>query len=93
MPRIFDNIDGHLLPALTQTMQLSDRADFCVGVTGRAEYWRVAGKEAVPELQEPVRYFTLRNRRAPYVSLRNCPDGFPKIVEALGASTRLSLQP
>src|SRR3989338_628907 len=31
MPRIFDNIDQSLLPALQETLQLSDGAVFCVG--------------------------------------------------------------
>ena len=31
MPRIFDNIDQQLLPALIETLDLADHADFCVG--------------------------------------------------------------
>jgi hypothetical protein len=31
VPQIFDNIEKHLLPALSEAMGLSERADFCVG--------------------------------------------------------------
>ena len=31
MPRVFDNIDQRLLPALQESIKLSEHADFCVG--------------------------------------------------------------
>ena len=46
MPRIFDNIDHDLLPALRATMDVADCSDFCVG------YFNLRGWKKIDDLVE-----------------------------------------
>jgi len=60
LPRIFDNIDQQLLPALRETIELSSRSDFCVG------YFNLRGWKEIGSYIEslPVQFADLTSQIA-----------------------------
>jgi hypothetical protein len=75
MPRIFDNIDKELLPALRASLQVSNSADFCVGYFNLRGWRQVADLIAAYPGTEPSRCRLLVGmQKLPQDALREGPS-------------------
>ena len=83
MPRIFDNIEQQLLPALRDTLESATRADFCVG------YFHLRGWDSIADLVEGFAGSVDSWCRVPVGMQRPPQDAMRRLQSALRREQRL----